>query len=146
MVVSAQPVAPSTGITLATGAFFALQQVHLERPGRRGHDPLVHEVVHLDEGVVPVAAHDLALLAQQGDRGLELLAVEGVGVLDPQLGLVVLQVEGGVGDVDGAVEGLDPALVGLAVGELLSSNTTPQLVGGSLKTLVLYMSTFEPHW
>ena len=35
----------------------------------------------------------------------------------------------------------------LPSGRFISSNTTFQLVGGWLpKTLVLYMSTFQPHW
>ena len=94
---------------------FGLQQVDLERPGAGGDDAFVLEVVDLDHRVVPVAADERALDAQQVEGGLVLVFVEFVGVLDAEFRLVGHQVEGGVGDVDRAVIGLDAALVGLAV-------------------------------
>ena len=96
-----------------------LEQVHLERPGPRGDDALVLEVVDLDHRVVPVAPDELALLAQQVERRGVLLLAELVGVRDAELGLVRHQVLGGVGDVDRPVIGLHPALVRLAVGQRL---------------------------
>ena len=92
-----------------------LQQVDLEAPGRGGHHALVLEVVDLDHRVVPVAGHQLALLAQQVERSLVLILVQLVGVLDAQLRLGLHQVQGRIGDVDRAVEGLHPSLVRLAV-------------------------------
>ena len=145
MVVSAQPVAPSTGSTLAAGALLPLRRLTWN-----GQDDeattLAHEVVDLYGGVVPVAAHELALLAQQGEGSLELLAIEGVGVGDAQLGLLVLEVQGRVGDVDGAVEGLHPALVGLAVGKLHLLEDHVPARGRLLEDLGVVEETFEPHW
>ena len=69
-------VGPAGGALLGDGRgdrrALGLQQVDLERPGAGGDDALVLEVVDLDEGVVPVAADQLALLAQQVERGLVL--------------------------------------------------------------------------
>ena len=57
-------------------------------------------------GVVrPVLADVGVLLLEQVDRGLELLVVERVRVLDAQVGLGRHQVDGGVGDVDRRVVG-----------------------------------------
>jgi hypothetical protein len=90
--------------------------VDLEGPGARGDDAPALEVLDLEEGVVPVAADDPALLSQEVDRRLELLIVELVRILDPELGPVVLQVERRVSDVDRPVVGLDAAGVRGAVG------------------------------
>ena len=94
---------------------FRLHQVDLERPGAGGDDAFVLEVVDLDHRVVPVAADERALDAQEVERGLVLVFVEFVGVLDAELRLVRHQVLRGVGDVDRAVIGLHAALVRLAV-------------------------------
>ena len=114
-------VGPAGGALLGDGRgdrrVLGLEQVHLERPGAGGDDALVLEVVDLDHRVVPVAADELALLAQEVERGRVLVLVELVGVGDAELGLVRHQVLGGVGDVDRAVVGLDAALVRLAVGQ-----------------------------
>ena len=65
----------------------------------------------------------------------------------PSSGLVVHQVQRRVGDVDRAVEGLHAALVRLAVGQRhLLEHHVPAVAAASLKTLVLYISTLEPHW
>ncbi len=55
MVESAQPVAPSTGNADAIGALFDLKQVHLEGPGAGCNNAFVLEVIHLNEGIMPVA-------------------------------------------------------------------------------------------
>ena len=114
-------VGPARGAFLGDGRgdrlLLGRQQVDLERPGAGGDDALVLEVVDLDHGVVPVAADQRALLAQQVERRLVLVLVELVGILDAELRLVRHQIVGGVGDVDRAVIGLDAALVGLAVGQ-----------------------------
>ncbi len=124
MVVSAQPVAPSFGKTECDRLALALQQVDLERPRARRDHALVLEVVDLDEGVVPVAADELALLAQQVEGGLVLVLVELVRALDAEFRLVRHQVERRIGDMDRAVIGLHAALVGLAVrqGRLLEDD------------------------
>jgi hypothetical protein len=49
-----------------------LQQVRLERPGTGSCHTFVREVVHLDEGIVPVAVDQFALFAQKVDRRIEL--------------------------------------------------------------------------
>jgi hypothetical protein len=85
------------------------------------------------------------LLAQQFEHGLVLGFGQFVRVLDAQFRLGRFQVQRRVGDVDRTI-GLHAALVRLAVGQVCGSNTTPQLVGACLKTLVLYSSTFGPHW
>ena len=106
----------------------ALQEVDLVGPGARGDDALVLEVVGLHGGVVPVALDQRVLLAQEVERRLVLVLVQLVGVLDAELGLLGHQIERGVGDVDGAVIGLDAALVGLAVGQrLLLEDDVPAL-------------------
>ena len=73
MVVSAQPVTPSCGKVEATGA--SDEAVHLERPGTGSHDAFVLEVIHLDVGIVPVAADQFALFGEQGDHCIELFLV-----------------------------------------------------------------------
>ncbi len=118
MVVSAQPVAPSLGTVLAIGCFSDWRRLTWNGHERGGDEALVLEVVHLDEGVVPVAADDLPLAAQQLERRLVLVLVQLIGVLDAEFGLVGLEVERGVGDVDRPVEGLDAARIGLAVGQV----------------------------
>ena len=106
---------PFLGHGSGDGLLVGDQGIGLERPGAGGHHPLVLEIIYLDKGVVPVASHQLALLAQQIEGGLVLLLVQFVGILDAERGLVAHQIEGGIGDVDGAVECLHPPLVGLAV-------------------------------
>src|SRR5690606_37151572 len=101
------------GDNAGDGRAGGLEQVDLEGPGPGDDYAFVGEVVHLDEGVVPVAANERALLAQQVQRGVVLIAVEGVGIGDAKLGVVVHQVQGRVGDVDGAVICLDAT--GIAV-------------------------------
>ena len=84
-------VGPAGGAFLRDGRgdrlLVGLQQVHLERPGAGGDDAFVLEVVDLDEGVVPVAADELALAAQQVERRLVLVLVQLVGSLMPSSGL-----------------------------------------------------------
>ena len=87
MVVSAQPVTPSSGNDRGDRLLLGLQQVDLERPGAGGDHAFVLEVVDLDEGIVPVAADQRALRAQQVERRLVLVLVELVGVLMPSSGL-----------------------------------------------------------
>ena len=86
-------------------------------------------------------------LRKQLERRLVLVLVQLVGVLDAELGLLGHQIERGVGDVDRRRRrpGRGPCC-DLPSGSVCSSNTTLQLFGASLKTLVLYMSTFGPHW
>jgi hypothetical protein len=107
------------------------QNVHLERPARRGGHSLVGEVVHLDEGVMPVLGNESPLLDEQTDGFLILLLGELVGILDPELRSGRLQVEGGVGDVDRAVVGLDTVGVGGSIGKRgLFEDDTPRLRWG----------------
>jgi hypothetical protein len=96
----------------------ALQQVHLERPRARCRHALVLEVVDLDEGVVPVAADQLPLRAQEVERRVVLLLVQLVGRRDAEFRLVIHQVLRRVGDVDRPVIGLHAACVRLPVGEV----------------------------
>ena len=80
---------------------------------------------------MPVPLHDFALLAKQVEGGVELLAIQGVGILDPYLGFVGHQIERRVRHVDGTVVGLDASLVGLAVGKrLLGEHDVPALRRG----------------
>ena len=97
----------------------AAQDVGLELPAARRHHALVGEVVDLHEGVVPVLADQLALLAQQLERRLVLRLVQLVRILDAQGRVLLHQVQRRVGDVDRPVEGLHAALVALAVGQRL---------------------------
>ena len=117
------------GIRPARGAFdrndagdrlaIALQQVDLERPGSGRCHALVLEVVDLDEGVMPVPADQLALPAQQIERGGILVRVQFVGRGDAQFRLVVHQIKRRVGHVDRSVIGLHAPRVRLAVGQVL---------------------------
>ncbi len=115
--VSDHPVAPSLGHeALTRGAdrhrlAGGLELEVLVLPGRP--DLVVTVRVRLDllGGVGPVLADVRPLLLQQVDRGVELLVVQLVRVVDPEIGLVRLQVDGGVGDVDRVVVGRDLALV-----------------------------------
>ncbi|MNG92144.1 hypothetical protein D3C79_510650 [compost metagenome] len=75
---------------------------------------------------MPVAPHQLALLAQQIEGGLVLLLVQFVRILDAERGLMAHQIEGCIGNVDGAIECLYPPLVGFAVRQgLLLEHHTP---------------------
>ena len=116
-------VGPARGSFVGHGRFdrplVRFQEIDLERPRRRSDDAFVLEVVDLDERIVPVARHDLALGPEQLQRRLVLVFVELVGILDAELRLLVHEVERRVGDVDRAVERLDSALVGLAVRQVL---------------------------
>jgi hypothetical protein len=91
MVVSAQPVTPSSGMVEAIGCLSACSSIDLERPGAGGDDAFVLEVVDLDHRIVPVAADQRALAAQQVERRLVLVFVELVGVLDAEFRLVVIR-------------------------------------------------------
>ena len=77
---------PFLGHRRGDGLLVGDQGIGLERPGAGGHHPLVLEVVDLDEGVVPVASHQLALLAQEVEGGLVLILVQLVGILMPSAG------------------------------------------------------------
>ena len=91
-------------------------------------------------GVVrPVLADVRALLLEQVDRGVELLVVELVDVVDPQVGLGRLQVQRRVGDVDRAVVGGDLALVRRALVE----DGAPES-GAGLTLSVRHISRFAP--
>ena len=95
---------------------------------------------------MPVAAHQITLLAQQVQRCLVLVFVQLIGAGDAQLRLVEHQVLRGIGDVDRAVIGLHPALVRRAVGQgLLFKNHVPRR-GGFLENLgVVHQNVRSPH-
>ena len=100
--------------------------------GREGLDLL--------EVVRPVLADVLALLLQQVDGGSELLLVEGVRVLDAELGVVRHQVDRGIRDVDrGVVRGHLAGVVARLV-----EHDVPRGGRRSGTTSVLYMSRLAP--
>ena len=70
------------------------------------------------------------MLAQQLQRSLVLILVQLIGILDPQLRLVRHQIESGIGDIDGAIKGLNAPLVGLAIGQSLGFEYHGPGVGG----------------
>ena len=94
------------------------QNPDLEGPGAGGHHTFVLEIIHLDECVMPVAAHDGPLHAQQVERGLVLIFVQLVGRGDAKLGLVEHQVLRRIRDMDRAVIGLYATCIGLAIGQV----------------------------
>ena len=67
MVVSAQPVAPSSGIVLAMGWPLLLSRFTWKGQALEATKPSLVKSVDLHRHVVPVAAHQLALGAQQLD-------------------------------------------------------------------------------
>ena len=83
------------------------------------------EVVDLVWGACQYSPTNSCWILKQVDRGLELGCVELIRIRDLEVGLVGLQVDGRVGDVDRAVVGGDLALVGRSC----RSKTTPQLSG-----------------
>ena len=68
---------------------------------------------------MPVFADQFALNAQQVKRRLVLRVIQLIGVLDTQSRIFLHQIQRGIGNVDGAVEGLDASLVGFAIGKVL---------------------------
>jgi hypothetical protein len=68
------------------GSTLKLKQVCLEWPGTRGSNAFVPEIIHLNEGIMPVAVDQLTLLAQQIDGSVELILVQGVGSSIPSSG------------------------------------------------------------
>ena len=139
--VSAQPVIPSVGTTASTVDARALEGVGLVRPGRSDDDVAAREVVDL----VGVAAQYLPMKAvlclQQVDRGVELRLGQLVGIGDPEIRLVGLQVQGRVGEVDRAAVGRDLALVRL---HLAGSKMTSQLVGAGFTRSVRHIRVLPP--
>ena len=91
MVVSAHPVAPSSGKTDGEGCSLALEDVDLERPRAGSNHALILEVVDLDKGVVPITADQRALLAQQVERRLVLVLVNAYGSSMPSSGLCAIR-------------------------------------------------------
>ena len=68
------------------------------------------------------------LLAHDIERRLVLVFVQFIGVLDAEFGLLGHEIQGGVGDIDGPVIGLDSPLVRLAVRQrLLLEHHAPAL-------------------
>ncbi len=51
---------------------FRFQRVRLIRPGAGGHHAFVFEIAHLNSGVMPVAMHQLMLIAQHFQHRLVL--------------------------------------------------------------------------
>ena len=96
---------------------FAGQQVDLERPGAGSNNTFVLEVIHLNESIVPVATNELALFTQQIQSSVILILIQLIGAGDAQFGFVIHQEVRGIGNVNGAVIGLNPAFVGLTVGQ-----------------------------
>ncbi|MPL93019.1 hypothetical protein SDC9_39143 [bioreactor metagenome] len=145
-----QRVGPARGAFLrhdrADRRAVGLQQVDLERPGGRGDDALVLEVVDLHHRVVPVARDQLTLALQEFKRRGILVLVQLVGVLDAEFGLVRLQIHRRIGNVDRAVIGLHPALVRLAVGQRLLVEHDIPAVGRGLEHLgVVHQHVRPPH-
>src|SRR5215472_4497619 len=89
--VSAQPVAPTDGMTSFTGTFFACS-------------------ASVSTGQM-AASDEFPLVLEKGDRRVELLLVQLVRILDPEIRLRVLQVERPVRDLDRIVRDRDLALV-----------------------------------
>ncbi len=68
---------------------------------------------------MPIAANQRALGPQQVQRRLVLLFIQFIGILDAEFWFFLHQEQGRIGDVDGAIKRLDPALVGFAIGQVL---------------------------
>jgi hypothetical protein len=119
MVVSAQPVAPSAGTVVATFALFASSVFAWNGQDPEATMPLVLEVLHLHVGVVPIALDQRVLRAQHIEHRVVLQLVQLVRIHDAEVGLLGLEVQRRVGEVDRAVVCLHAALVGLAVRQLL---------------------------
>ena len=60
---------------------------------------------------MPVAVDDFTLLAQQFQCRLILVLIQLIRIFDAQLGTVIFQEKGRIGNVNGAVKCLDPALM-----------------------------------
>ena len=93
----------------------ALQEVALERPRTGGGHAFVLEVVDLDKGIVPVAAHQLALTAQQIQRSGILILIQLIGRGNPKIGPMRHQIKRSISNMDRPVIGLHAALVAFAV-------------------------------
>src|SRR5512141_1579761 len=66
---------------------------------------------------MPIAADKRSLGRKQGYRRSVLVRGELVRILDPELRLLLHEVDGCIGDIDRAVIGLHTSLVALAVGK-----------------------------
>ena len=85
---SAQPVAPSLGISSLTGTFAPCERDRLVRPGRADDRVAVLEQVDLVRGQRPVLLDQRLLLLEQVDRRVELRLGELVRVGDAEVGCV----------------------------------------------------------
>ena len=93
------------------GLLVALEDVHLVRPGRADDDVLVRIRLDLLRVVAPPFADVRLQGLQEVDGGVELLLVQLVRVVDPEVGLRCLEVDGGVRDEDRIVVDGDLPLV-----------------------------------
>ena len=138
--VSDHPVAPSFGSTVLIGTLSASSRFAITCQVVPIGRVAVRERRLLLRVVRPVLADVLALLLEQVDRGLELLVVELVDVVDPEVGLGRLQVHRRVGDVDRVVVGRDLALVGRLPGR----RPRPSESGACLILSERHISRFAP--
>ncbi len=149
MVVSAHPVAPSSGLRRGDGLLFAPAGGSPGSPGRGGDaTSFVLEVVDLHHRVMPVAADtSLRCACNRPQRRLVLGLVQLVGFLIASSGLAVIQVKRCVGDVDRRRRrpARGPCWF-CRLSSVISSNTTVPAGGRVLNTPVLYGQHVGPHW
>ena len=111
MVVSAQPVVPSCGYGACDRLFVCLKQVDLIRPGRCSDKAFVREIGDLGRSITPIFGSDLALALKKGDRSIELRLGQFIGIGDAKLGVMGLQIIGGICNVDRADISLNTTVV-----------------------------------
>src|SRR5687767_8678713 len=76
------------------------QNIHLEGPRTGSGDTFIGEVIHLDEGIMPVTGNQLTLGTEQIECGAELVRVKRIGVSDAEFGVMVHEIESSIGNVN----------------------------------------------